>query len=1048
MPPNPFSRDPEVTVGVGADTDGFNEAIDGATGQLGDLRTAVGAAGAALGALGAGALTKATQSAASFEEAMVEVEKSTSPETADAMGESIQEMASEIPLAQSQLAGLAADAGRFGIEGPDAIESFTTSVAKMAESTNISAQEAGESLARLSELTNTPVSEVENLGSAINSLSNNFATSSQEIVDSMMRSSASLSQLGLNQREIAGLSASLNEVSESSERAGSRLRRLGQELLDPKKVSELAGALGMTETEFVQMREESPVELMQQMATTMGDGGDEADVLRQSLSTTSRQALSGLSQNLQGVVDAQQTANESFREGESLQREFEAATGTFNAKLDLFKNELRNAGIQIGQQLLPPLTDLLEEATVAIDYFEELNAESDGLAGALALAVTTVGGLSLAVGAFVGGPAALLVGALGSIGTAAGLLGVRFESVQDVFEDVQEAAGETFEVLGDVGEDVLDTATDAWEDHGDDVIDVAESGYETASDAVEDAAETVEDAVDEGLSLAADAWEDHAGEITTIASDAFGFVTDEASKILKDGEEPIVSGPLGLVKSAVENNFLEIKETVSTATSEMGDTLSTFGSTVDRQVIGPLNDSDSAASETLGSMKTEVRESFNLIRDIINRTVGVALPEVEELTESLGDTWRSNLSGENGIVHNARTAFNAIWNNIINPIINTIQSGWELFGDDILKVAEGAFGGIETTVDIAMGGVLSAINVVLDLLSGDFEGAFNTAKEHVFDTIGELAEFFTGDGKTAIEGAVGVFLTPIEGITDSVRDAFSYITGNGSGDTLSDDINDGALKDALDSIKSQFDITDNEDLLDRIELGIGNGNEDLLDRIKREAGITGAEDEEVLDSIKRSLGIGGGSEATLIGDLKDGLGYLTGTGDGTLIGDVKDGLGYLIGIGEDTLVSDITSSLSGVGAAVGSGIKSAINDALSLPFEHTIGRVKVGGKEIFGGQTISIPALETGGLIEQSGIAYVDEGEMFSGAPGAEVDRSPGMMLSKGELRDAVAEGVARAASGDDLFGVGEIVRALKEYAGGETTIEFRDEDRYRTVRR
>jgi len=58
------------------------------------------------------------------------------------------------------------------------------------------------------------------------------------------------------------------------------------------------------------------------------------------------------------------------------------------------------------------------------------------------------------------------------------------------------------------------------------------------------------------------------------------------------------------------------------------------------------------------------------------------------------------------------------------------------------------------------------------------------------------------------------------------------------------------------------------------------------------------------------------------------------------------------------------------------------------------------------------------------------------------------MMLSQGELRDAVAEGVARAAQSGDLFGIREVVQAIEQHAGGETTIEFRDQDRYQTARR
>lgn len=384
----------ELAVEITADDQGASEAFDGVADSAGGVKTAVLGASAALAGAGVAALAKATQAAASFEQAMVEVEKVTNPETAEQMSKSIREMASTIPMAQEKLAGLAADAGRFGIEGPKNIEAFTESVAKMATATELNAQEAGESLAKLSELTNTPISEVENLGSAINSLSNNFATSSQEIVDGMLRSSAALSQLGLEQTEIAGVSAALNEVSESSERAGTRMRRLAQEMMDPKKSEELASALGMTTEEFATMRKESPEKLMLSMADAMKQGGDTADALRNALTTTSRQALSGLASNLKGTRDALKLSNESYKEASSLQKEFNAQTDTFNSQLKLVKNQLKNVAITMGNQILPVLTKGLKKLRPLITGFARFNKRLDGMPALITAITATITGLT------------------------------------------------------------------------------------------------------------------------------------------------------------------------------------------------------------------------------------------------------------------------------------------------------------------------------------------------------------------------------------------------------------------------------------------------------------------------------------------------------------------------------------------------------------------------------------------------------------------------------------------------------------------------------
>ena len=625
MVSNPFSRDPAVTVGVGADTDEFNDQIGDAGESLLSFRQKVGLAGAALGALATGALAKSVSAAADFEEAMVEVEKVTSPETAEEMSESIRELSEEIPVAQSQLAALAADAGRFGVEGTENIEAFTETVAKMAEATNLGAEEAGESLARLAELTNTPVSEIENLGSSINSLSNNFATSSQEIVDSMLRSSASLSQLGLNQKEIAGLSASLNEVSESSERAGTRLRRLGQELLNPKNVSDLAAALGMTASEFRTMREESPNELIREMATAMSEGGDQADQLRSVLSTTSRQALGALGQNLEGAEEAQTLANESFREGESLQREFEAATDTFNAQLQLFKNRLGNVAIEIGNVLLPPLTNALEKVNDWLSDSKSLVNQLSAQEKAWGLVAAAIGGAATAIAGFlpVGGA---LEGALAAL---TGPLGIA-------------AAGLV----------------------------------------------------------------------------AFG--------------------------AAYESNFAGI------------------GTRTDRAVAGFKN----------------------------------ALSGIGPSLNDLSQLWRGHFTGENGIAANTRTAMDSI-ERAVRQALDALQAAWERFDEDVLKIVRGLFGTLDTVVSVGMDGILTTANTVLDLLSGDFEGAWSNIKGFTKRTIRELDQWLATSGKDLLVGSVGVVVSAIEAtigallgvggwiyseIASTFESIENYVTGIGRSD--------------------------------------------------------------------------------------------------------------------------------------------------------------------------------------------------------------------------------------------------------------------------
>lgn len=426
MPANPFQDG--ISVAIQGDSSGLNNALGSASAGLTSFKKKVGLAGGALAALAGGAMAGAINEARKFQSEMVELEKVTNPETAREMSGAIKEMAETIPLAQTELAQIASDAGRFGIEGPKNIESFTRAVSKMATATDISAQKSGEALAKLAELTGTPITKVENLGSSINELSNNFATSAQEIVDSMLRSSAAMSQFGLSQTEIAGFSAALNAVSESSERAGTRMRRLVQEISNPKKVGDMARALGMNVDQYRAMQENNPAGLLRQMAKGMKEGGQTADVLNKNLSTTSRQALSGLGQNLDGVNRALDMSAKSFEENTSLQKEFDTATQTFNSRVQILKNRLRNVAITIGNQLLPATTKLVNLLARGVEKFSEWNQKTNGLTGALTLIAGLVTGLATAAGVLInalGGVAAIMGGAstvAGALGTALTIL--------------------------------------------------------------------------------------------------------------------------------------------------------------------------------------------------------------------------------------------------------------------------------------------------------------------------------------------------------------------------------------------------------------------------------------------------------------------------------------------------------------------------------------------------------------------------------------------------------------------------------------------------
>ena len=282
-------------------------------------------------------------------------------------------MAEEIPLTRDELAGLAADTARFGITGEQNILLFTRTVAKMSVATDLAASEAGTALAKLTKLTGTSVEEVENLGSAINELSNTAATSSSEIVSSMLRSSATLKQMGMSVIEIAALNTAINEVSESSMRAGIRLRTLGTLLMTPAKIEELARVLGMTADEFVNIRNNAPIEIIKMLILKMKEGGEAAGELRDVLGTVAAAGIAGLAENMEGLNKHLDTSNTAYKEGTSLQKEFADASSTTYAKLKMLGNKLMNVGDTIAEVVMPAIDALMTHISNFAEWFRNLS---------------------------------------------------------------------------------------------------------------------------------------------------------------------------------------------------------------------------------------------------------------------------------------------------------------------------------------------------------------------------------------------------------------------------------------------------------------------------------------------------------------------------------------------------------------------------------------------------------------------------------------------------------------------------------------------------
>jgi TP901 family phage tail tape measure protein len=648
-----MSRSVEVQV-QSSGVDAFNSAMGGVTDSLIGIKPAVGIASGALAALAGGALVAAIDKAREFEDAMVEVRKVTAEGVGKQLRDDVMDMAESIPLARDELAAITADAARFGVQGEENIRKFAETAAQMATATNLSAEEAGESLAKLATITDTPVSKMENLGSSINALSNNAATSTDEIVQASLKASGSLSQLGVRQTDIFALTTALNAVSPSARRAGTRLRRVGQELLNPKKAQDVAAALGMTTEEFRNQLKQDPTAMFVRLAETMNEGGEGADKLRTSLSSASRTAISGLSGNLPGLNDALNRSRDEFDKNTSIAEEFELKVNTLTSQLQLLKNRITNAAVEIGSVFLPPITDAVKSVNQFLDDMGGLTGMIDEQEAAWGLLGTTVAGTIGAIVGLLGLPLAPVAALVGGVAALAAAWKTNFGGIRDQIKSflgvVQDTLGEAREFIMAVLSDVLEV----WDRHGAAIMSKVERIFGFVVDFIVGTLNFLHKNVFQpALNAITQLWNTHGGEMLDNVARFIGGVLDFIIVGLRTlelawekwGDEIlaytkfIFDGIGGIIKFALDAIMTVVGVITDIIAGDFGEALDKIKGFWDRTLSG-----------LFGFIKNWGSALLNYLAGLLGSLVGWAT----DVGAGIGK-WIMN--GINGLVEDAKSAF-------------------------------------------------------------------------------------------------------------------------------------------------------------------------------------------------------------------------------------------------------------------------------------------------------------------------------------------------------------------------------------------------------
>lgn len=318
-------------------------------------------------ALGA-SLAAPINSAMKFESAMADVKKVVDFSTADGfqkMSDSLKELSRTIPLTVEGLAQITASGGQLGVKENDLI-AFTTNVAKMSTAFDMLPDEAGKSMATLSNVFDVPITKLTALGDAINHVSNNSAATARNIVPALAKAGGAAKQFGLSAEKTVALVGTLIAMGRAPEEAGTATAAILQRLQLAEKLGPKAEAafrkIGISAKVFGRMISEDAQGALTKFfdAVEKIQGQDRAGVLVDIFGKNYSSTVATLVGSLEKYREQLKLISDPNSYLGSMEKEFVTRAATTENSLQLLKNSLFELSIVLGESLMPTVNSLFQ----------------------------------------------------------------------------------------------------------------------------------------------------------------------------------------------------------------------------------------------------------------------------------------------------------------------------------------------------------------------------------------------------------------------------------------------------------------------------------------------------------------------------------------------------------------------------------------------------------------------------------------------------------------------------------------------------------------
>ena len=357
-------------------------------------------------------LMQPIREAVQFESVMSDVRKVVdfdSPDQFKEMSNDILELSKRLPMSAEGIAKIVAAGGQSGIARED-LMSFAESAAKMGVAFDITADQAGNMMAKWRTAFKMNQGDVVELADKINYLGNTTAASAPLISDVVTRVGPLGEVGGVASGEIAALGASMIGSGVQSEVAATGIKNLilGMTAGEGATKSQAAAfaTLGLNATDMAsKMQTDAKGAIIEVLQALKGlDKDKQAAVLSDLFGKESIGAIAPLLSNLEGLQANFAKVSDKSQYAGSMQKEFEAQTATTANQLILLKNAATATATSIGSALLPSITPLLQRVSqIAVGFStwvsknQELASSILGIALGMAACAT---GINVAIAGY------------------------------------------------------------------------------------------------------------------------------------------------------------------------------------------------------------------------------------------------------------------------------------------------------------------------------------------------------------------------------------------------------------------------------------------------------------------------------------------------------------------------------------------------------------------------------------------------------------------------------------------------------------------------